>query len=160
MEQQQWRRFGGTSLSEPVAEEVNKTLIAERKAGHTIQVCLGTDSQVKGAVIEFATVIVFVRKGKGAFLFLRKELLHRKMSIRERMLMEVDKTVQLTLQLSAVFNKHSIAPELHVDINTDAAYKSNAALSEAMGYVSGMGWICRAKPFAFASSSCANKIVQ
>ncbi|MBO9595314.1 MAG: hypothetical protein J7599_20585 [Niabella sp.] len=160
MEQQQWRRFGGTFLSEPLAEEVNKALIAERKAGHTIQVCLGTDSQVKGAVIEFATVIVFVRKGKGAFLFLRKELLHRKMGIRERMLMEVDKTVQLTLQLSAVFDKHSIAPELHVDINTDAAYKSNAALSEAMGYVSGMGWICKAKPHAFASSSCANKIVQ
>ncbi|SDC21526.1 ribonuclease H-like YkuK family protein [Niabella drilacis] len=160
MKQEQWRRFGGTFLTGSVAEEVNKALIAERKAGHTLQVCLGTDSQVKGAVIEFATVIVFVRKGRGAFLFLRKEILRQKMSIRERMLLEVDKTVQLTLQLSAVFNTHGIAPELHVDINTDAAYKSNAALSEAMGYVSGMGWICKAKPYAFASSSCANKIVQ
>lgn len=160
MEQQQWQRFGGASLNEPIAEEVNNALLAEWNAGNTIQVCLGTDSQVKGTVIEFATVIVFVRKGKGAFLFLQKTMHRRQISIRERMLMEVDKTVQLTLQLSAVFDKHGIAPELHVDINTDAAYKSNAALSEAMGYVSGMGWTCKAKPHAFASSSCANKIVQ
>lgn len=160
MEQQQWQRFGGTFLNDPLAEEVNKALLTEQEAGNTIQVCLGTDSQVKGAVIEFATVIVFVRRGKGAFLFLQKERLYRKMSIRERMLLEVDKTVQLTLQLNEVFELHGIAPELHVDINTSAAYKSNAALSEAMGYVSGMGWICKAKPYAFASSSCANKLVQ
>jgi len=160
MEQQQWQRFGGNFLNEPVAEEVNKALINEREAGNKIQVCLGTDSQVKGAVIEFATVIVFVRRGKGAFLFLRKTLLRKKMSIRERMLLEVDKTVQLTLQLNTVFEIHGITPELHVDINTSAAYKSNTALHEAMGYVSGMGWTCKAKPYAFASSSCANKLVQ
>ncbi|ANH81563.1 hypothetical protein A8C56_11785 [Niabella ginsenosidivorans] len=160
MEQQQWQRFGGTFLSGPVAEEVNKALITEQEAGNTIQVCLGTDSQVKGAVIEFATVIVFVRRGKGAFLFLQKELLHKKMSIRERLLMEVDKTVQLTLQLNEVFKRHRIAPELHIDINTSAAYRSNAALHEAIGYVSGMGWTCKAKPNAFASSSCANRVVQ
>lgn len=160
MEQQQWQRFGGALLSEPIAEEVNNALLAEWDAGNTIQVCLGTDSQVKGTVIEFATVIVFVRKGKGAFIFLQKTMLRRKMSIRERMLTEVDKTVQLGLTLSTVLEKHGIIPELHMDINSSPAHKSNVAFSAAMGYVSGMGWICRAKPFAFASTSCANKIVQ
>ncbi|WP_300599371.1 ribonuclease H-like YkuK family protein [Niabella sp.] len=160
MEQQQWQRFGGASLNEPIAEAVNNALLAEWNAGNTIQVCLGTDSQVKGTVIEFATVIVFVRKGKGAFLFLQKTMLRRQISIRERVLMEVDKTVQLGLQLNTVLEKHGIIPEVHIDINRSPAYKSNAAFSAAMGYVSGMGWICRAKPFAFASSSCANKIVQ
>jgi predicted RNase H-related nuclease YkuK (DUF458 family) len=29
-----------------------------------------------------------------------------------------------------------------------------------MGYITGMGFAFRAKPHAFASSSCANKVVQ
>ena len=33
------------------------------------------------------------------------------------------------------------------------------ALREAMGYILGMGFAFKAKPEAFASSSCANKIV-
>jgi len=32
-------------------------------------------------------------------------------------------------------------------------------LKEAMGYIMGMGFAFKAKPDAFASSSCANKIV-
>ena len=33
------------------------------------------------------------------------------------------------------------------------------ALKEAMGYILGMGFAFKAKPEAFASSSCANKVV-
>ena len=50
--------------------------------------------------------------------------------------------------------------QVHADINTNPGFKSNAALSEAMGYIRGMGFAFRAKPHAFASSSCANKMVQ
>jgi hypothetical protein len=39
-------------------------------------------------------------------------------------------------------------------------FKSNDALKEAMGYILGMGFAFKAKPNAFASSNCANKIVQ
>jgi len=39
-------------------------------------------------------------------------------------------------------------------------FKSNDALKEAMGYIMGMGFEFKAKPHAFASSSCANKMVQ
>ena len=38
-------------------------------------------------------------------------------------------------------------------------FKSNDALKEAMGYILGMGFAFKAKPEAFASSSCANKVV-
>ena len=43
--------------------------------------------------------------------------------------------------------------------NTNPHFKSNEALREAMGYILGMGFAFKAKPEAFASSSCANKIV-
>ena len=47
--------------------------------------------------------------------------------------------------------------EVHADINTNPQFKSNDALREAMGYILGMGFAFKAKPEAFASSSCANK---
>ena len=50
--------------------------------------------------------------------------------------------------------------ESFLDINTNPNFKSNDALKEAMGYILGMGFVFKAKPDAFASSSCANKIVQ
>ena len=38
-------------------------------------------------------------------------------------------------------------------------FKSNEALREAMGYILGMGYAFKAKPDAFASSCCADKMV-
>ncbi|MDG2419852.1 MAG: ribonuclease H-like YkuK family protein [Saprospiraceae bacterium] len=44
-------------------------------------------------------------------------------------------------------------------MNTDPHFQSNIALKEAMGYILGMGFEFKAKPDAFASSSCADKVV-
>jgi len=55
---------------------------------------------------------------------------------------------------------YGVDMEVHADINTNPSFKSNDALKEAMGYILGMGFAFRAKPDAFASSSCANKVVQ
>jgi predicted RNase H-related nuclease YkuK (DUF458 family) len=49
--------------------------------------------------------------------------------------------------------------EVHADINTNPGFKSNDALKEAMGYILGMGFAFKAKPEAFASSCCADKVV-
>lgn len=63
-EQQQWRKLSGERIKIPIADEVRSVLIRERELGHDLKVCIGTDSQVKSKVTEFATVIVFIRKGK------------------------------------------------------------------------------------------------
>lgn len=44
-------------------------------------------------------------------------------------------------------------------IDTNPHFKSNDALKEAMGYILGMGFAFKAKPEAFASSCCADKVV-
>ena len=66
----EWRRFNGEKIKSDIILEVEKTLLAETAAGHKLKVCIGTDSQVKGEVIEFATVIVFVREKRGGFMFI------------------------------------------------------------------------------------------
>jgi predicted RNase H-related nuclease YkuK (DUF458 family) len=48
--------------------------------------------------------------------------------------------------------------EVHADINTNPRFESNVALNEAMGYILSMGFAFKAKPQAFASSCCANRL--
>ena len=158
--EQQWRRFSGQAIHRPIAVEVNETLQREVKAGHTLRVCIGTDSQVKGTVTEFATVIVFIREGKGGFMYICSEKSLSKMSIKQRMLTEVSKSIDIAYPLCKIFARYGVAMEVHADINTNPNFKSNTALKDAMGYILGMGFVFRAKPDAFASSCCANKMVQ
>src|SRR6188768_1855135 len=161
MEQQQtWRRLNGTSVKISLEDELRAMLVREKEMGHELKVCIGTDSQVKGKQTEFATVIVFIRKGKGGFMYIRSEISLQKMSIKQRMLMEVAKSIEVAYALCPIFTRFNVDMEVHADINTNPNFKSNDALKEAMGYIVGMGFAFKAKPQAFASSSCANKIVQ
>lgn len=157
---QQWRTLNGTKLKLSIREAVKNQLALEAAAGHEVKVCIGTDSQVKGSETCFATVIVFTRKGKGGFMFIHSEQSEYKMTIKERMLSEVNKSMNIAFELHDVLTSFNIAFEVHADINTDPSFKSNDALKEATGCITGQGFAFRAKPYAFASTCCANKIVQ
>ncbi|MCF6401725.1 ribonuclease H-like YkuK family protein [Chitinophaga filiformis] len=154
-----WRRLNGEKINMPIADEISNMLSAEREAGNELKVCIGTDSQVKGRITEFATVIVFIRKGKGGFMYIHADSTLRKMSIKERMLEEVGRSIEVAYSLCNIFTRYNVDMEVHADINTNPNFRSNDALKEAMGYIMGMGFTFRAKPHAFASTSCANKIV-
>lgn len=169
MELKQWRKLSGQRIIIPIEEEVRNALFREATAGHTMRVCIGTDSQVKparikssggGKVTEFATVIVFVRQGKGAFMYISNQTTTRKMAIKQRMLEEVAMSIEVAFELCDLFTAFNVAMEVHADINTNPNFKSNDALKDAMGYIMGMGFAFKAKPHAFASTSCANKVVQ
>lgn len=83
----------------------------------------------------------------------------RQMSVRERMISEVARSVDIAYQLCDLLDRYNVELEVHADINTDPHFQSNVALKEAMGYILGMGFVFKAKPNAFASSSCADKVV-
>ena len=154
-----WRKFNGEHIRIPIKEEVRAAIIRETDKGFRLKVCVGTDSQVKGMETEFATVIVFLREGHGGFMFIHNEKTRQKYSIKERMLVEVAKSIEIAYELCDLFTEYDVDMEVHADINTIPHFKSNEALREAMGYILGMGFAFKAKPEAFASSSCANKIV-
>lgn len=155
-----WKKFSGEVLQTPIIEEVEKAIEREYTIGNKLKVCIGTDSQVKGNVIDFATVIVFLREQKGGFMFIHQERTNQKMSIKERMLSEVQKSIETAYSLCDLLDLYDVDLEVHADINTNPNFKSNQALHEAMGYILSMGFVFKAKPEAFASSACANKMVQ
>ncbi|MFM6976563.1 MAG: ribonuclease H-like YkuK family protein [Sphingobacteriaceae bacterium] len=155
-----WKKFNGEVIQTPILEEVEQTIEREYNLGNKLKVCIGTDSQVKGAQTDFATVIVFLREQKGGFMYIHQERTTQKMSIKERMLAEVQKSIEIAYQLCDLLDLYEVDLEVHADINTNPMFKSNQALHEAMGYILSMGFVFKAKPEAFASSACANKMVQ
>ncbi len=154
-----WRRLNGMKIELPIKKAVEEAIIREKGLGHKLKICIGSDSQVRGGVIEYATVIVFLREKKGGFMFIQNTRVQAKVSLRERMITEVAKSVEIAYALCDLLDKHDVALEVHADINTDPHFQSNTALKEAMGYILGMGFVFKAKPDAFASSSCADKVV-
>ncbi len=154
-----WRRLNGNKIDGSLKEAVLQTILREKANGNKLKVCIGSDSLDRAGVVEFATVIVFLREKKGGFMFISNDRLQQRMSIKERMLSEVARSVEIAYSLCDILDKHGVELEVHADINTDPTFKSNVALSEAMGYILSMGFVFKAKPDAFASSSCADKCI-
>jgi uncharacterized protein len=154
-----WRKFNGEYIELPIKEAVKNAIVRESEKGIKLKVCIGTDSQVKGADTEFATVIVFLREHNGGFMYIHNEKSTQKFHLKERMLLEVAKSIEIAYELCDLFIEHHVEMEVHADINTNPNFKSNDALKEAMGYILGMGFAFKAKPEAFASSCCADKAV-
>ena len=155
----EWRRLNGQRIEKPLLTAVEETIRRESAEGYKLKVCIGTDSQVIGTEVHFATVIVFLREKRGGFMFISNDKSLRKMTIRERMILEVGRSVETAYALCALLDQFDVALEVHADINTDPAFESNTALKEAMGYILSMGFVFKAKPEAFASSSCADKVI-
>lgn len=155
----QWRKFNGEKINLPIYEAVEQTIKQEFEKGNKLKVCIGTDSMVKGDETEFATVIVFLREQNGGFMYIHNEKTKQPFHLKERMLAEVAKSIEIAYELCNLFITYKVDMEVHADINTNPNFKSNDALKEAMGYILGMGFAFKAKPEAFASSCCADKMV-
>ncbi|CAA7194952.1 ribonuclease H-like YkuK family protein [Chryseobacterium potabilaquae] len=157
--QQVWQNMNGKIFQNSLLQLVEEAIIREQANGHRLKVCVGSDSHVYGNMIHYATAVVFIREGKGAFTFIRKEKELQTISIKERMLNEVNKSVEIAYTICSILDTYGVEMEVHADINTDPNFKSNVAMKDAMGYILGMGYVFKAKPFAFASSNCADMMV-
>lgn len=155
-----WKKYNGEPLRTPILQAIEDTIIKEHNLGNKLKVCVGTDSQVKRGVVEFAIVIVFLREHRGGFMFIHKDRKNHNMSIKERMLLEVQNSIDIAYLICPLLEQYHVDLEVHADINTNPHFQSNTALKDAMGYIMGMGFMFKAKPESFASTTCANKHVQ
>jgi len=153
-----WRRLEGEIIRKPIFAEIESVL--EKEKEYRLKACIGTDSQVHGKIIRFATAIVFLREKKGGFVFLKTFKSEREFSLKERMLFEVSESIGIAYEICPLLDKFGIGLEVHADINSDPEFESHIAYKEAMGYILGMGYTFRAKPNAFASTYCANKVIK
>ena len=107
-----WRRVNGKSLGLPLKEAVERTIIEEKAKGHKLKICIGSDSLDRSGKVEFATVIVFLREQKGGFMFIHNETVRQSMSIKERMIMEVAKSVEVAYSLCDLLDAYKVELEV------------------------------------------------
>src|ERR1044071_7941503 len=114
-----WRKFNGGRIETPIHQAVEEVISQEFIQGNKLKVCIGTDSQVHGKNTEFATVIVFLREKRGGFMFIHNDKSTQKLTIKERMLLEVSKSVEIAYHLCDLFDEYEVDMEVHADINTN-----------------------------------------
>jgi predicted RNase H-related nuclease YkuK (DUF458 family) len=163
MKTMEWYRLNNGKVNEPINEYLEKLFDEEIEKGNKFKVCVGTDSQQYGRTWKFATVILLIIEGKdgigkGGKIIYSKYKTQDNMSINQRMVAEVAKSVEVAYEIQPLVDLYDFKLEIHADINPDPKWKSNKALSEAVGYILGMGYDFKIKPDAWASSKAADKL--
>lgn len=118
---------------------------------------VGTDSLQSGRFTQFVTVVVILTPRKGGRVAYRREVVPRIASLRERLLKEVWKSVDLGLQFSPIVKGEL---SVHIDANPVVTHKSSAYVQELVGLVVGQGFKALIKPESWAASHAADHVVR
>ena len=118
---------------------------------------VGTDSLQTGRLTRFVTVVVILTPRKGGRVAYRKASVPRITSLRERLLKEVWKSVDLGLHFSPIVKGELT---VHIDANPVVAHKSSAYVQELVGLVVGQGFKALIKPESWAASHAADHVVR
>ena len=164
-----WKR-AGSKIDLPLIEYLDRLIKEEYDKNHEMVFAVGTDSQRSGKGYKFATVIMItvredlgggVEVGRGGKLLYSDYHLTThskdKAGVNERMLTEVGKSIEVAYEIAPLLDTYGIKLEIHADINPDPMHESNKALSQAIGYILGMGYEFKIKPDAFAASYGGDK---
>lgn len=159
--QQQWFRISGETVSD--LQEAIKSQIQKNRAMNVSQkVWIGTDSQVHDSdgTITIVTSIAIIRERRGGNGFIHKQKIKKKMTIKERMLFESHRSITIAVALQDLLRGADIDLEIHADINTNIAFKSNIAYNDAKAAILAMGFNFKAKPDALGASYISNKFTK
>lgn len=108
-----------------------------------IEILVGCDSQNRKRETVYAIVIGLYTPGKGAHVLYSRFTTMRERENINRLLNEVWFSVEAA---EGIKNELGIAAKwIDIDLNPDPRYKSNAALTSAVGIVTGMGYSVRHK---------------
>lgn len=129
-----------------------------RNEVYTVEVGIGTDSQMIGRFFRFVTVVCIYRKGKGGFYFYRPESIprtnYKDKPAKMRMFDEVAKSIELSLALQEATG---VVPAIHIDASPHSKGEFTSAFSEQLkGYVTSCGFNCLLKPDSYISSGIAD----
>lgn len=143
------------TLSEKKVQSIEEYVRDAAAAGQAVHI--GTDSLQTGRFTQFVTVVAVLTPHKGGRAAYSREVVPRITSLRERLLKETWRSVELAIRLS-----QHIPGEMtvHIDANPIVKYASSSYVQELVGMVVGNGFKALIKPDAWASSHCADHIVR
>lgn len=124
-------------------------------AGQAVHI--GTDSLQTGRFTQFVTVVAVLTPSKGGRAAYSREVVPRITSLRERLLKEVWRSVDLGMQLTGLVPGDLT---VHIDANPVVKHRSSQYVQELVGLVVGQGFAAKIKPDAWCASHAADHIVR
>ena len=122
------------------------------------EILIGCDSQNEKRETKYAIVVGLYNPGKGAHVIYSRWLIPRERDNVTRLLNEVWYSVEIAEQIK---NELGVKAQwIDIDLNPDPKYKSNSALTSAVGIVIGMGYTVRHKGNSPIMTYAADKLVK
>ena len=123
------------------------------------KIFIGTDSQIKGDSIVFASAICLhgsFKDRKYATYFFSKSRLEREeySALRYRIMQEVQRSIDLAISLIEKYPSADV--EVHVDVGLTKKSATRKYVDTINGWLKGMGIGCKMKPDSWASSAIAD----
>lgn len=123
------------------------------------KIYVGCDSNKRRKKVRFVTVIVVHFEGnKGARVFDQIEIHNGKLPFEKRLWEEVVLSATCASEISEAVGIREF--EVHLDLNSNADYKSNRLVAGAVGYINSLQFTAKVKPEAFAASHVADAITK
>lgn len=126
----------------------------------TIEILVGTDSQIRGRETVFCTIVAMYDPGHGAHCIYRKWRTERfrKEEMERRLMKEVEASIDVAEKIK--YNCWENPKFIDLDINPEEAAGSNVVFQAAIGYVKGMGYECRFKTLGPLCTTLADYVVK
>ena len=166
-----WKRVNHGIIGEPLVDYLEKIIDEQTELGVKLKICVGTDSQKRGKGFQYATAIIIEMKlpmgkvgGKMTYKGLGAKVISgvfyekTRPSLKERMLKEVQLSIVVCYYLLDLVELYEVDMEIHADVNPNPRWGSHIAMADAIGFIQGMNFSYKVKPFAYAASSGADKL--
>lgn len=123
------------------------------------RIIVGTDSQkTKGSQYDFVVAIAIHRVGAGGIYFWQRDIVSKKMTLKERMYAEALRSLESAETIFSLFRTNGISKyniEIHVDIGRNGETRN--MIAEIVGMVRGSGYDVKIKPESFGASKVADR---
>jgi len=132
--------------------------IIKKHHGEKGLVFVGTDSFRQSNRCTFVTSIVLLSGAnqRGGRYFILKEIFKQTPSFYNRILKEVEKSINIALKITEICPNVDL--EIHLDVSSEEKDEKTSSLATMLrGYAMGSGFKCKLKPYSFAASSVADK---
>lgn len=123
------------------------------------QVIVGSDSQrTSPGIYDFVTALVIHRVGLGAIYFWKREIINRRMALRERIYLEATMSLTTSENFINFFKTNGVSRydiQIHVDIGRQG--ETREMITEITKMIRANGYQVRIKPDSYAASKVADK---
>lgn len=137
----------------------NEVRTAIKNSSKESSIYVGCDSQQAKRWTRFGlVVIIHIDSARGGKVFVEVSRCERITSMRERLLKEVELSVQAAYEILDEIGTRPFV--IHLDINPNADYKSNSIVKEATSWCLGQGFEYAIKPDSWAASKAADHLVR